>query len=76
MPHAHLIANAAPQARVTALSRAVEDCRLDAAEHLLAHGAARTATNEDGKAFVDAACGRNDYPPYRLREKMKALLTR
>ena len=76
VPRSQLIAEAAPQARVTALSRAVEECRLDAAEHLLAHGAARTATDSYGKPLADAACGRNDYPPYPLRAKMKALLAR
>jgi hypothetical protein len=76
VPRAHLEANAATQVHVTALSRAVEDCRLDAAEHLLEHGAARTATDPFGKALADAACARNDYPPYPLRAKMKALLAR
>jgi hypothetical protein len=76
VPRSHLVAEAAPQARVTALSRAVVDCRLDAAEHLLAHGAARTATDEAGRSLADVACGRNDYPPYPLRAKMKTLLAR
>jgi len=62
--------------RVTALSHTVEDCRLDAAEHLLQHGSARTTTKEYGKSLLEAAGERNDYRPYAFRAKMRALLAR
>lgn len=62
--------------RMTALSQAVEDCQLDMVALLLKHGASKSVVIEDDKALEAGACWHNDYPPYKERAKMLALLAR
>lgn len=72
-----LSANAsATTQRMTALSQAVEDCQLDITDLLLKHGASKSAVLDDGTSLEAGACGHNDYPPYKERAKMLALLAR
>jgi ankyrin repeat protein len=65
-----MMANTPAAARETALSKAVQYCRLEIAAALLQRGASKNTVLDDGKSLSDGGC-----EPDR-REKMRALLAR
>ena len=65
-----------PAVHMTALSAAVEYCHHDVAEHLLSHGASKSAVIYDGKSLTQGACYHALDSEKDQRERMRALVAR